>query len=603
MINISTIQNESLTRSLIIDKSDVKKEDDRTLELSFSSSKPYERWAETFEVLIHTEEAVDLERLNNKAATLFNHNWNKQIGVVIGAWIDFSAEKGRAKVKFSKRSEADEIYQDILDGIISNVSVGYRILDAEYIEVENTVYVKKWQPYEISIVTIPADDSVGVGRSSNVNQPKSKAKNEKGEGMDPENNQPQANVDDALKLERTRITEMTRLSKEHGCDEILEKHIQAGTDLNAFRELVLSNISSRNKEKLANMQQSATGLNSAKSGARSDNTIGMSDKEVKEFSLIRAIEYLSNPNQITAEKAAFEIEASNTAIKKLGKDAQFVIPVDVLQRDFTTTEGAGIIGTSLQANSFIKMLQNKSVVFNAARKISGLRGNIDIPVQSDSSDIFWVGEDEAVGDGAYNTTNITLSNKTCGAKLNITRKLLLNSTPSAEMLVRDDLLTKLGLAIDKAALYGSGPKQPLGLVNTTGVAAHSITTAAAFADFVKLETLISQNNADTNTLKYLMNPIVRGSAKSTTKNANGDTMIWEQGNTINGYGTGVSNQVNAQHIIFGDFSQLVFGLWDGLALTVDPYTNLDKGSIRIVAMQDVDVAVLRPEAFALGTIS
>ncbi|AEE26305.1 phage major capsid protein [Francisella hispaniensis] len=585
-------KSQILTRDLIIDKSEVKKYDDRTIEFSFSSSKPYERWPDVYEVLLHTEEALDLERLNNNAATLFNHNWNKQIGVVKSAWIDFSAEKGICKVKFSKRSEADEIYQDILDEIIVNVSVGYRVIDAEYSENEKTFYVTKWQPYEVSIVTIPADDSVGIGRISNFNQQKNQ---QEGENMDPINNQ---STEDAIKLERARVSALSTLAKEHSCEQLLEKHIEAGTSENEFRSIVLNTISARNKERLTVMEKSSPNLSSAKSGA-----IGMSDKEVRQFSILRAIDYLSNPNDITRERAAFEIEASNTAIRTLNKDASFVIPADVLQRDFTTTEGAGIIADNLQPNSFVKMLQNRSVVFALARKLTGLVGNIDIPIQTASSDIFWVGENVAVGDGDYDTTNLRLTPKTCGAKLNITRKLLLNSTPSAEMLVRDDLVTKIALAIDRAGLYGTGGVQPTGIANTTGVGAHAITTNASFADYVTMETLISQNNADVQAMRYLMNPVSRGAAKSTTKNANGDTMIWEANGTINGYGTGVSNQVNANNIFFGDFSQLIFGMWDGLALTTDPYTGLDKGNIRVVAMQDIDVGVAQPESFVVGTIS
>ncbi|MBK2258989.1 phage major capsid protein [Francisella philomiragia] len=584
-MSITVQQLQNLTRAVSFNNSSIDVEK-RTVELSFSSDAPYRRWFGN-EVLEHNDESINFERLADKAPLLLNHKHDNQIGVVEKAWRD--GNKCRALVRFSKKAAAEEIFQDIQDDIMCNVSVGYSVDEIKEDIKNDTIYVTRWTPFEVSIVSVPADNSVGVNRSlDNTNQ-------QEGENMDPVNNQ---STEEAIKLERARVSALSTLAKEHSCEQLLEKHIEAGTSENEFRSIVLNTISARNKERLTVMEESSPNVSSAKSGA-----IGMSDKEVRQFSILRAIDYLSNPNDITRERAAFEIEASNTAIRTLNKDASFVIPADVLQRDFTTTEGAGIIADNLQPNSFVKMLQNRSVVFALARKLTGLVGNIDIPIQTASSDIFWVGENVAVGDGDYDTTNLRLTPKTCGAKLNITRKLLLNSTPSAEMLVRDDLVTKMALAIDRAGLYGTGGVQPTGIANTTGVGAHAITANASFADYVTMETLISQNNADVQAMRYLMNPVSRGAAKSTTKNANGDTMIWEPNATINGYGTGVSNQVNANNIFFGDFSQLIFGMWDGLALTTDPYTGLDKGNIRVVAMQDIDVGVAQPESFVVGTIS
>ena len=116
-----------------------------------------------------------------------------------------------------------------------------------------------------------------------------------------------------------------------------------------------------------------------------------------------------------------------------------------------------------------------------------------------------------------------------------------------------------------------------------------------------LHFLISQNNADVNSMRYLLNPLMRGTAKTTPKTVNGEAMIWESNNTINGYISEVSNQVKQEQVIFGDFSQILLGMWDGLSLMVDPYTLAAKGNVRIIAMQDVDVAVKRPESFTIGT--
>jgi HK97 family phage prohead protease len=139
----------------------------RTVALSFSSEAPVERWFGS-EILDHTPSAVRLGRLNNGGALLMDHDRSDQIGVVESATIG-KDKKGRAVVRFGKSARAEEIFQDVLDGIRRLVSVGYRIHKTETKQegggVES-VRVTDWEPFEISIVSIPADDSVGVGRGA-----------------------------------------------------------------------------------------------------------------------------------------------------------------------------------------------------------------------------------------------------------------------------------------------------------------------------------------------------------------------------------------------------------------------------------------------------
>jgi HK97 family phage prohead protease len=162
-----TPDNKIEYRSIEIRKSDVNT-DERTIELSFSSEEPYERyWG--IEILDHSKESVVIDRLNNAAPLLLHHDNRDQIGVVEKAWVD--DRRGKALVRFSRSARAEEIYQDVLDGIRRNVSVGYiiheMILEKEEEGME-TYRVKRWEPLEISIVPVPADNSVGVGRSKTI---------------------------------------------------------------------------------------------------------------------------------------------------------------------------------------------------------------------------------------------------------------------------------------------------------------------------------------------------------------------------------------------------------------------------------------------------
>lgn len=161
-------------RSFELDRAAIK-EDDRTIELSFSSEQPVEQWGwdigRYVEILDHTPSSVDLTRLNSAAPLLLEHNRSDQIGVIESASVE--DRKGRAKVRFGKSAHAEEIFQDVKSGIRRLVSVGYRVykLVTEKVEEEvETLRAMRWQPMEISIVSIPADTSVGIGRSDKTEQ-------------------------------------------------------------------------------------------------------------------------------------------------------------------------------------------------------------------------------------------------------------------------------------------------------------------------------------------------------------------------------------------------------------------------------------------------
>lgn len=162
---LQRIRAEEFRRSFAIDTRalDV---DARTVELSFSSEAEVDRWYGV-EVLDHSAN-VRMDRLRNLAPLLLNHNANQQIGVVESARIDAGDKKGRAVVRFSRGQLGEEIFQDVQDGIRGLVSVGYRIHKVEIEErgKEEFCRVVDWEPFEISIVSIPADTSVGVGRNA-----------------------------------------------------------------------------------------------------------------------------------------------------------------------------------------------------------------------------------------------------------------------------------------------------------------------------------------------------------------------------------------------------------------------------------------------------
>ena len=145
---------------------------ERTFRLSFSSEEPYERWYGT-EILDHSEGAVDLTRLNTIGVMLYNHDRDDVLGKVDRAWIENG--RGEAEVTFDSDDKAEVIYQKVKGGTLKGVSVGYLVESWEEVmpnkQSADGKYTgpcsiaRKWAPFEISIVSVPADPTVGVGRS------------------------------------------------------------------------------------------------------------------------------------------------------------------------------------------------------------------------------------------------------------------------------------------------------------------------------------------------------------------------------------------------------------------------------------------------------
>lgn len=168
-----------LTRSLYIERAEVDAADDRTINLAFASDTPIEHWSwelwDAFELALSMDKkAMRTERLESGAPLLMDHNTQDQIGVIESFEIDKKSGRARANVRFSRSTRGEEIFQDVKDGIRKSVSVGFMIwemhLEEERKDKPNLYRSDDWEPYEISIVSVPADISVGVGRSGDPSQ-------------------------------------------------------------------------------------------------------------------------------------------------------------------------------------------------------------------------------------------------------------------------------------------------------------------------------------------------------------------------------------------------------------------------------------------------
>lgn len=601
------IKTGNLSRSFNFDRSAID-EEARTVNLSFSSDMPVERWF-GMEVLSHSPKSVNLERLNGGGAPLLmDHDTSDQIGRVESASVD--GKRGTAVVRFSKSERAQEIFTDVMDGIRQNISVGYRINEMELDESRSedgldTYIAKNWSPFEISLTSVPADNSIGISRSAEgdnmtkITNLKTKNKEVK---MTTENT---TNIDavqvgrDAVAADRQRSAEIDAIVSKHPeLKEIGDQFKRNDRSMDEFRGVALESI---------NKNQPAQ-------AAIEDTKIGMNDAEIGDFSIVRAVNALVTGNW---HEAGFEREMSDSMASKLGKRAQgFYIPTDVLMRDLnvtTSTAGGHTVATDLLSGSFIDMLRNKmSVVGLGATMMSDLVGNIAIPRQTGGASSYWVAESGAVTESQAAFDQVTMSGKTVGSMSDISRKMLLQSSLDVEAFVRNDLATSLALAIDQAAINGTGSaNQPTGILNTAGIGSVVGGTNGAapdWADIVDLESAVSADNADLGSLGYLTNAKVRGKLLQTEKASGTAQYVWSDNNTLRGYNAAVSNQVpsnltkgtssTCSAIVYGNWSDLIIGTWGGIDINVDTSTGSSSGTVRVVALQDVDVAVRHAESFA-----
>ena len=396
---------------------------------------------------------------------------------------------------------------------------------------------------------------------------------------------------DAARSAQKEAAQIFELGARHNMSDKASEAVKEGRSLAEFRGIVLDEIG--NKPLVS-------------------EDIGLTQKEVRNFSLVRAIRALANPSdRKVQEEAAFEFEASRAAAEMYGTTAQgIMIPADVLRqwakRDLNTGDDSSLVPEDFRAGDFIDVLRNQSSVMQAgARMLQGLSGNVAIPKKSAALSAGWIAtEGGNASEDEPTFTQVTMSPKTVGAFTDITRQMMMQSSPDIEALVRDDLTQAMALAIDLGALAGdpSGDSgQPTGIRTTNGINTQDFSsTNPTFAEIVGMETKVAEDNALLGNLAYIMNASMYGALKTTEKATNTAQFVVEPGGTVNGYRAIVSNQVAAGDAYFGNFADCLVGMYGGLDLLVDPFTASASGTVRIRALQSVDVAVRHATSFCLG---
>lgn len=590
----------------------------RTVTLAFSSEEPVERWGGT-EILDHSPSSCDLNRLRNGGAVLVDHDPRDQVGVVESCQIE-GDRVGRAVVRFGRSERAEEVFQDIVDGIRKHVSVGYRVHKLEVTDPESdsvTYRVTLWEPLEISIVSIPADASVGVGRSAEptpepkvVPAPKEPEPapviSARSNTMITEKTPEQIAAEQAEIAKRaadnveTRMKDLLALGGQYAAHkgmELATRAIQEGKDEKWLRDAIMA--------EMTNHFTKNTGA----------PDLGLDEKETKRFSvmkLIRAQAAAHKGERDAWKDAGFERECHEALVKRHGDSANggFYVPYEVQKRQMEkrdlTVAGSGgyLVGTQHQPSSFIELLRANAVVSRAgARMLSGLKGNVEIPKQSGGATAYLVGaEDDEITESQMTIGQLALSPKTLGAYTEVSRLLQMQSDPSVDMLIMDDLAKAIALKIDYLALAGNGAGGPVGVINTSGIG--TVTgTSFSYAAAVEFQTDVATGNALVPGCSYITTPSKAGILKQKQRFSSTDTPIWI-GNVLEGEIDGFRAMTTTQlsdGMIFGDFSQLIMAEWGILEIAVDPTANFKAGITGVRAFQSFDVGVRNAAAFSYAS--
>jgi HK97 family phage major capsid protein len=284
------------------------------------------------------------------------------------------------------------------------------------------------------------------------------------------------------------------------------------------------------------------------------------------------------------------------------------------RRAFDTTAGAGAIPTILDTARFIDSLKAVPIVARmGATYLADLVGSLAIPRMATNIQTYFVGESTAPTPSNPTIDQVTLSAHTLGAWTLITRRMRKQTSLDVENMVRRNMLWFMALGLDNAALNGTATgNQPNGLLTNTAISTTAIGTNggdATWANIVAMESAIADANAMADNMGYLTSPVGKGRMKVLPKIAGSQysSWLWESDNTVNGYkamastlmpktltkGTGT----NLTSILFGNWASLMIGLWGGIDIIVDPYSNSTSGDLKVTMLQDMDCNVQHPESF------
>lgn len=603
-------------RSVAVDRTPA---EDGRLACSLSSEEPVDRWFGK-EILDHSPSMVDMSRAKRGLPLLMSHDaWDDTRHVGRIEDVQLKDGKLRGMLRFSKSARAQEIRQDVLDGIRGDMSVGYRVLTMtleSQDENGDCTFRCSWMPLEGSLVPVPADVTVGVGRSAVPAALPAKAPQEEKRTMSEtavvtETPEQKEKAAAAVKLvrdaERERTTTITRLAVEHGLADRAAEWCASDKSADQVRAEILD----------------------LRKGDPKPLRVPASDivptGEIKRYSLhrmIRAAAQIAEGGDAPRD-CGLEMEVHRELEKMFGapKHGGLFFPMNAPGTTVragldSTATSAGLELKFIEPGSFIEVLRNSAKVMSlGATFIPGLQGNVAFPRQTAAGTATWQAENPGsdVSDSNLTLDQVTISPKFLMSTTSYSRNLLTQAVVDVEQLVRNDLALITAIAIDAAAINGTGASnQPKGILTQTGVGAVTLGTnggTVTWNNVVDLERTVEAANALRGSLAYLTAPKQKFVLKTIAQiSATTGIPVWFQGE-VNGYRAEASTNVPTNltkgtstticsAIIFGNFAEILIGQWNALELVVDPYRLKKQAMIEVTSYAAIDVAVRHGASFA-----
>ncbi|EGL9703098.1 phage major capsid protein [Salmonella enterica] len=640
--------------------------DDRIVELAFSSEAPYSRIytdqngdpVELKEILVHDKDAVDLDVLNDKASLLFNHEFDNHIGVVVpgSARIDEDGV-GRALVQFSKVGQlANETYDKVKEGTMSKVSVGYTVLEGHADFSKGVYFVTKWQPYEISIVSVPADSSVGVGRSLNTItdepanneenreveveteiKPEEEIRSEENKEQEELNNE-ESNSGTGDRSDRSETVEEEKVTPEETRSEEENKNENSeelNTDTQESDDERQNNTETGEEEKPVEVEKP---FKRSQEDTDEIRAIGK-HLNISEDEIQRAIEdkeitvesFKQRALNINTESKTFAKGKNNmtdtiktlenrfdlsAALRSLsqekaleGAEAEYSQEMarQAAQRGraqrsnsvFVPTSAlAPVVGTEIRHDSFVDLLLEKSVLGAlGVNTLTGLTAPISLPrMNKNATDAFgFVNEngEGALSDVAFD--GVPMSMKTFTGAVAISRQSML-SMPNVGALVAEHLIKASRIKLEKLILGNEEVANArAGLVKQLIDAGKVVKCGLTHKDFLVEIAKLTDAGVDEAQIALAMRGALAADLASTLRDQAVAGYIMENGKIAN-RPVHTSGVLAEGAILAGDFSALTIGEWAGLEIDVDTTSLRAKGGTAVRVWADLDWAVSNPDA-------
>ncbi|HAW2377013.1 TPA: major capsid protein [Escherichia coli] len=646
--------------------------DQYEFEIAFSSEQPYQRqfWDEQNqemvvldEILVHTPEAVDLSRLNNNAPLLFNHNFDNHIGVVCNARID-ADNVGRALVKFSKHGTlANDIRNKVIEGTMEKISVGYDIKEYHIDYTKGQLIVTKWAPYELSFVTVPADDTVGLNRSLNTITVNLEAKRdmtkeqieeikeeqeaaqveetpveenkesevEETQERQVEENEENENLEDGKDAEHpesvdddsSTVREAEEVKEEREAAPIEEEKIEEVAERSEEDELEIReiarelNINDEELERALSVKDMTPeafrtkALNNLVNAQRNNEQQIKDSKMEKTFDLNNVIRSLVDGEALGANEAEFSAMAA-TATMQRGRAARggsVFVPTAAMRAAAdgnTKATLTAVTDEKLLNDSYVAMLMPESVLGRLGVKVlSGLTSPTAIPKMTASSveSFGFVDENGAAPEGKAEFANVKMAPKTFAGGNPISRQSL-KTVPGIATLITDHINQAVRVKLEQLILSDKeNARGPAGVIKQL-VDASRVEKKAAFSykDFLKEIAKLTDAGVPAQAIKFAMSGATAAELESTLKDNGVSGYIIENGK-LAGYDVVTSGVIPVDHIVLGDFSAITIGEWGGLELDIDDTTYRAQSAIVPRIWVDLDYVVTQPEALKVLHVS